>query len=87
MYYFASIASALSNVKPYFSQSEVTFHNDVGFVTIYGRIYCMAQIFDVIQLMIRRRVIFVSTLEFKIYVMTLRCIINDVTLQHNRAVT
>lgn len=39
-YYVASIASACSNVKPYTSQSEATFHNDVCFATVYCRIYC-----------------------------------------------
>ena len=40
MYYFASIASASSNVKPDVSQSKATFNNNVGLATVYCRIYC-----------------------------------------------
>lgn len=40
LYYFVPIASAFSNVKSEFRQLEVTFHNDVGFATVYRRIYC-----------------------------------------------
>ena len=34
----APAASASNNVKPVVSQSEDTFHNDVGFATIYRRL-------------------------------------------------
>ena len=40
IYYFASTASASSNVKPDASQTEATFTNDVGFATVYRKIYC-----------------------------------------------
>ena len=40
VFYFAPTASASSNVKPDVSQTEVTFHNDVGFATVYSWIYC-----------------------------------------------
>ena len=39
VYYFAPIASAFSNGKPDFSQSEAIFGNDAGFATVYHRIY------------------------------------------------
>ena len=40
MYYFAPIASAFSDIKPYISQLEVTFPNNVTFATLYLKIYC-----------------------------------------------
>ena len=40
MYFFAPIVSAFGNVNPDINQSKATFHNDVGFATVYRRIYC-----------------------------------------------
>ena len=35
VYYFATTAGTVRNVKPDAGQSEVTFQNDVGFATVY----------------------------------------------------
>ena len=38
-YYFEPKAGTFSNIKPDISHWEAKFHNDIGFVTVYRRIY------------------------------------------------
>ena len=61
VYYSAPTENAPppSNVKPGVSQSEATFHNVFGYVTVYRSMYCR----NFLTSPARRRFIFVSALE------------------------